>query len=100
MLRERKYIVGIKDGRLRHLTFPYSLHHYSFAYDNGYKSKDVIETGLIVDNRVMILECRDSKHSERRSHLRQLSPIDLKAREAQTRYAYNKELVYTLREGD
>ena len=97
MLRERKYFIGYKHGKIKHFTFPYSLHHFNFAYDNGYKTADVIETGLIQDNRIIILSCVNQKHLQRRDYLRQIPINTLKAREVESRYSY----AYAgLREGD
>jgi hypothetical protein len=92
---ERKFIIVKRSGKIKHFIFPYSMHHYTFAYDNGYKTADVIETGLIAEYGVKILDCSDSRHSEKRFYKRQLSFASLQAREAQTRYTYGIQ-----REGD
>ena len=95
MIKERKYIIGLKYGKLKHYTFPYCYHHYSFAYDNGIKLKDVIETGLIVDKRIVIIECISQKHLQKRDYLKQINNNILQARQVESLYSYGY-----IREGD
>lgn len=100
MYNEKKFIIVKKYGHLKHLKFPGSLFHDTFARDNGYYWDDVVETGLIRNKRIIIVECRDRRRYPRIEHKMLFSDIELRAREAETRYAYRSKNVYELPNGD
>lgn len=73
MKREQKYIIVIENDtilyngldrrtKLRHFKSDCKDHDI-IARDYGYTSKDIVEKGIIVDGKVMVLECVSSKHN-------------------------------------
>jgi hypothetical protein len=98
-----KFIIAYKNGRLHHKKSdnPFIFHlglarQYNFDFYS-----DVIESGIIEDKHIVLVECKHKAHLLRHKQREIDSYIELtKAREAQTRSAYNKNLTYILREGD
>ena len=97
MNAEKKYIIFKKYNKLEKLVFPACHSHYYFARDNGIDFFKVMETGMIIDKKIVIVECKDRRHLERRRDLTLFSEQRLKAREVESRYAYKYS---GLREGD
>jgi hypothetical protein len=103
-MKENKYIITYKHGQIKRFKFPISYSHYYFARDNGYDYyNDVIETGLLIDGHISVLECRNKEHLSKA----RLKSVDLNeyhnlrlAREAESRYIYNRLTPYILRDGD
>lgn len=96
MNNEKKYIIANVHGKVKHLVFPSCLYHDTFARDNGIDThSQVIETGLLIEGKSFIVTCKDRQHAQRREYRQSLPSASLKAREAQTRYAYGIE-----RQGD
>ncbi len=88
MLKQnKKYFIGIKNGKIKHFKFPYSWLHEETYRDLGYNYNNVIETGIIQDNRCLILECKDTIHRTK-SHKRELNNTQLKARQVESIYKY------------
>lgn len=83
-----KFIIAQKDGKLRHYKSDW-LSHDTIARDNGIDALRVIERGLIVDNKPLILECNIDKHKQKH-HYDKLcfDPSILRAREVETMYIY------------
>jgi len=96
-MREIKYIIARKDGRLYHRKSNW-LSHDTIARDNGFDSySQVLETGLLLEGRVIILECKDVRHRQKRIDKTSIDKQLLRARECESLYQYR----YTgLREGD
>lgn len=99
MYNEKKFIVIKKYNKIKHLKFPGSLFHDTFARDNGYYWDDVLETGLIRNGKIVIVECRVKEHLPRIEHKMLFSDMELRAREAESRYAYRSR-EYILPNGD
>jgi len=100
-MTESKYIIVRKYGKLKHYKFPASWHHFWYARDNGYDFyRDVVETGLIVDKKIKILECKVKEHIQKKEFLTVLSEQTMKAREVESRYMYKSKGVYELKDGD
>jgi len=93
MLAEKKYIIAKVDGHYKHLRFPTSMYHDTFARDNGFDVfSQVVETGMLVDGKIHILTCKDERHRERRDYTTRLPDNVYKARAAQTMYMYKIKL--------
>jgi hypothetical protein len=87
-MREIKYIIARKFGRLYHRKSTW-LSHDTIARDNGFDSySQVIETGLLICGRVIILECRDVRHRQKRIDRTSIDKAYLKAREVESLYSY------------
>ena len=100
MKSERKYIITKKYGKMRHYKFPASWHHLNFARDNGYDFfSEVLETGIIIDGKATIIECKDKKHMARRMAKTFLSEGYMKGRELESMLMY-KSKVHELPNGD
>lgn len=95
MLKEKKFIIAEQYGRIKHFIFPSSHLHYNFSKDLGLAYSKIIETGLIVDKKIIVLECKDQNHLKKSNT--ELTPEVLKARETETRLAYR---LIGLKEGD
>ena len=97
-MRELKYIIYKRYNRIGRFKFPSSYSHYYFTRDNGIDYyNDVIETGLIVEGKIIIVECKDIKHLHKRQELTLFSERSIKARIIESRYLYK---LTELREGD
>ena len=96
-MRDIKFIIT-KD--LKHYKSEYK-DHYIIARDNGYDVKDILESGLIVDSQLYILECYAVNHRVKISkgkkfiandvnkYLNELTEYRiLKARQAESRLKY------------
>jgi hypothetical protein len=94
MNTEKKYIITKRAGHYRHYRFPTSLYHANFARDTGYKPSEVIETGLIIDGSIQVLECHDTRHSAKAHGI---SAESIKARECKE---YYNTQIYRIKEGD
>lgn len=74
--------------------------HCDIISDNKIALEDVIETGIIIDNRVMILDCYNVNHQIKAEKIRNKMLIQdlqlLRARAVETQYKYNS----FMREGD
>lgn len=55
---EKKFIIT-KDGK--HFKSE-ELHHITIAENNGYKSEDIVERGIFLDNHLFIMECENQRH--------------------------------------
>jgi hypothetical protein len=94
---EVKFIIT-KDGK--HFKSDW-LHHQKIARDNGYSENEIIESGIIMDKQLFILECQDKKHvsKKKNNYLGRLDYFQdlrlMRAREVESRYMYKTE-----REGD
>jgi hypothetical protein len=96
-MREVKYIIARKYGRLYHRKSTW-LSHDTIARDNGFDSyNQVIETGLLIEGRVVIIECRDIKHRQKRIDRTSIDKAYLRARATESIYAYK---LSGLKEGD
>jgi hypothetical protein len=103
MFNEKKFIIVKKYNRIQHFVFPASQFHDNFAHDNGFYHNDVLETGLIRNKRIVIVECRVKEHLPRIVNKSLFSDVELRARELDTLYAYSrqeKREVYILPNGD
>lgn len=100
-MTETKYIITKKYGKIRHYKFPGSWHHFFFARDNGYDYyNEVLETGMIIDKKIVIVECKDKKHMEKRMDRTFLSEGYMKGRELESMLLYKNKSEYVLRDGD
>jgi hypothetical protein len=101
---ETKFIVT-KDGK--HFKSQ-TCDHYLIARDNGYDIKSIVETGMIVDSRLVVFECYNGQHLQKIKHTDKFIQNDinnfleeltnrriLKAREVESMYMYKTE-----RQGD
>jgi hypothetical protein len=96
-MREIKYIIAKKYGKLCHRKSTW-LSHDTIARDNGFDSySQVIETGLLICGRVIILECKDINHRQKRINKTSIDKQLLRAREVESLYSYRYA---GLREGD
>lgn len=96
-MRETKFIIARKYGRFYHKKSSW-LSHDTIARDNGFDSfNQVIETGLLIDGRVIILECKNVEHRQRRIDKTSIDKQLLRAREIESLYSYKYA---GLREGD
>jgi hypothetical protein len=91
-----KYIIAKKEGKLKHYKSNiYS--HNDIASENGIiYFNDIIERGLIIDNKPLILECSIESHNKK--HYYDKLAFDtsiLRARQSESLYAYSFN-----REGD
>jgi hypothetical protein len=102
-MKEIKFIIAKKNGRLLRFKSIW-LYHTTIARDNNIDYyNEVIESGIIQDNKIILVTCKDKKHiikAENKSIANKLNRDYLKIREASTRYDYNKRLSPILREGD
>jgi hypothetical protein len=80
--------------------------HFIIANSNGYKTKDIIETGLILDKKLIILECYNNKHLQKIKYTNRfiLNEVNtyinlINARSIESKYKYNR-LLTGLKEGD
>jgi len=97
-MTEKKYIITYKYGKIKHFKFPGSWHHFNFARDNGFDYyANVLETGIILDKRCSILECKNKNHFNKRLEKTHISSGYLKGRELETMLSYKVE---GLRNGD
>jgi len=98
-----KFIIAYKKGKLYHRKSdnPF-IFHLGLARDNNFDYySEIIESGIIEDNNIVIVECKRKAHLLRHKQKEINNYLNLtKAREAQTVSAYNKNLTYILREGD
>jgi len=97
---EKKFIIVKQYNRIKHFIFPSCHFHDNFARDNGFNYSDVLETGLLRNGRVVIVECRDRRHAPRVEHKSLFSDIELRAREAESLYSFRRKLERALPEGD
>jgi len=88
-----KYIIAVKDGHLRHYKSDW-LSHDTIARDNGIDCwNGIVERGLLIDCKPLILECSIASHSQKHYHDKlAFDPSILRAREAETLYAYGRQL--------
>ena len=102
-MREQKYIITYKNGKLRHFKSDW-LHHQTIARDNGYSEREIIEAGVLLDGKPFIFDCVERRHKERRrDRLIGDRAVDLsfnvrsylKARQVESLYFYG-----IVREGD
>jgi len=84
----KKFIIVKQFGKLKKIKGYNS--HEAIAYDNGFNYfSDVIETGILDNGNVFILECRDKKHFAKREYNKGLfDPSILRARATETLYNY------------
>jgi len=100
-MKETKYIIVKKYGKVKHFTFPGCLHHQTFARDNGYDYfSEILETGMIIDKKIIIVECKDKKHMSKRMDKTFLSEGYMKGRELESMLMYRIPEEYVLRNGD
>ena len=100
-MTESKYIIVKQFGKLRHIKFPSCYHHFYFARDNGFDYfRDVMETGLIVDKKITILECNNREHMKKRMEKTFLSEGYMKGRELETMLVYKLDLTPMDKVGD
>lgn len=100
---DKKFIIT-KD--YRHFTSDI-FDHNIIASKNGYSIKDIIITGLIIDKRLIILECYNQKHLDKikdtnRFMLKDVNNFQdklIKTRQIESKYRYNKCLT-GLKDGD
>lgn len=108
---ETKFIITKDRKHFKSDTF----HHLEIAREYNYKKlDDILETGLIIGNKIFILECQDQRHLIKHTRqyignvLYKLNPncFDiqlkqwLKARELESHYYYSKRPINALPEGD
>jgi hypothetical protein len=87
-MREIKYIIAKKYGKIRHFKSNW-LSHDTIARDNGIDVySQVIETGLLVSGRVIILECKDQRHRQKRINKTSIDKQLLRVRELESLYSY------------
>jgi hypothetical protein len=87
-MKEIKYIIAKKHGRLYHKKSDW-LNHDTIARDNGFDNyNQVIETGLLIEGRTVIIECKDIKHRQKRIDRTSIDKAYLKARELKSIYSY------------
>ena len=101
-MRESKYIIT-KD--LKHFKTD-TLDHRVLAGLKGYTVNDIIETGLLIDNKVLVLECYILKHRAKILNSNKFIynevndyELILKGRAIYSRYNYQKNIA-GLGEGD
>jgi len=92
-----KYIIAVKDGHLRHYKSDW-LSHDTIARDNGVDCwNGIIERGLLIDCKPLILECSIASHNQKHYNDKlAFDPSILRARQAESIYAYGGYL----KEGD
>ena len=96
-MREIKFIIARKYGRFYHRKSDW-LSHDTIARDNGFDSfNEVIETGLLIDRQVVILECKNREHLKKRMDRTSIDRASLRAREVESLSMYRYA---GLREGD
>jgi len=88
MTRELKYIIYKRYNRIGKFKIPCGYNHYEFSRDNGLSYNDIIEIGLIVDGQVIILECKDLKHRQKRIDKTSIDKNTYRAREIESLYLY------------
>jgi hypothetical protein len=84
-----KYIIVKKEGKLKHYKSDiYS--HNDIASDNGIiYFNDIIEKGLIIDNKPLILECSIVSHNKKHYYDKlSFDPSILRARQLESSYIY------------
>lgn len=88
-----KYIIAIKDGQLRHFKSGYQSHSQIETAQGIISYQDVIERGLLIDCKPLILECSIASHSQKHYHDKlAFDPSILRAREAEALYQYGRPL--------
>jgi len=101
-MKEIKFIIAKKNGKLIRLKGYW--YHDTLCRDNGIDYfNQVIETGIIQEGKIIIVECREPKHLARvkdKLILSQCNRQYWKARERATIYDYTKREPYILKEGD
>lgn len=96
-MREIKFIIALKYGKIRHFKSTW-LCHDTIARDNGIDAwQGILETGLIIQHRIIILECKDIKHRQKRIEKTSIDKQLLRAREIESLYSYKYA---GLKEGD
>ncbi len=94
---EKKYIIVRNQKTNRLLAIrgtSLARDHWSIQRDAGYQIADVVETGVIIDGQIIIMDCQVPAHAERRAarvvdNLNQYNRDRiLRAREAETRLLY------------
>ena len=92
-----KYIIAIKDGHLRHYKSDIYSHNDIASFNGVITFNQIIERGLLIDCKPLILECSIASHNQKHYHDKlAFDPSILRAREAETLYAYGS----FLKEGD
>jgi hypothetical protein len=105
-MAELKFII-VKDRQSNKLKHYFSdwLCHDTIARDNNYDYREVIEAGMIIDNKIIILDCIDKKHKDKHyknvfdNRIEFYSQLWIKARQVESSYLYNKNIT-GLKEGD
>lgn len=103
-MKEIKFIIlRDKQGKLRHFKSDF-LQHYTLARDNGFDSDKILESGIILEGRIFILDCIIQAHLSKTNKFilgNNYQDIKLevynKSREAESRYLYQYA---GLKEGD
>jgi len=91
-MRTVKYLITVDRRHFKSETED----HYLIAEHNGLKPFETIEYGLIVDSKVIVLECSNERHLNKiktteKYILNEVNRYEniLKARTAETLYKYN-----------
>ena len=62
-MKELKFIIVLNKGKLKH--YKDVSEHNIILKRNGYTQSQLIETGIIIDKHIYILECKNSLHSKK-----------------------------------
>jgi hypothetical protein len=96
-----KFIIAIKQGKLKHFKSEWENHDDIARHNNIDTWDEVIETGIIQEGQILLLDCKQQKHWHKRQSrddlLWESSWRMSKAREAESLYSYRYA---GLREGD
>lgn len=61
-MKDKKFIIiKTKIGKLNHFTSD-TMHHSQLARAKGYKPEDIVESGVIIENKKFIFECENKEH--------------------------------------
>jgi hypothetical protein len=96
-----KYIIAIKNNKLRHYKTDWQSHE-DLAFSNGiYKPEQVLECGLLLEHKPLILECRSENHKQKHFYDKlAFDPSILRARAAESLYMYKSTREPLFKEGD
>jgi hypothetical protein len=84
-----KFIIATKSGQLRHFKSDWENHDNIARHNNVDPYSQVIETGLIVDSNVLILECSQAEHKLKHFYNKVMfDPGILRARQTESVYSY------------
>jgi len=104
-MKDLKFIIMKNGQKFKSDT----MHHYQLARVKGFEPEDIIESGVILENKIFILDCLNKSHLNKKANNYVGNRIAcgdevlidwLRNRELESQLYYSKQSISILKDGD